>query len=105
MSSPSSLPQFEDHGGPQDKANLKYILHGVAQDQTDKHFPPHVLNDYAQGSYHGGELQPGDYDYGHEGMKFDAFLNHEHSKIAKLEPWHVRRDRFESSAFRPGLTS
>ena len=105
VSGPSSPSQFAEFGGPQDQANLTYILHGVAQDQSDKHFPPHVLADYARGRYHGGELEAGDYDHGHKGMRLDDFLKHEHSKIAKLKPEHVRCKKFESPAFRPSLTS
>ena len=58
--------EFAEHGGEEDRANLAYVLHGVAQDESDPHFPAHVLADYKRGYYHGGNLEPGDYDFEHK---------------------------------------
>jgi len=93
--------EFAEHGDAQDKANLHYVLHGAAADEASKEFPPHVREDYARGSYHGGALPPGDYDHGHGGMRLDDFVAHPHAQIAKLSRSHVLALRlYTTSSYR-----
>ena len=81
------VTEFLEHGSDEDQANLEYVLHGVAQRDAD--LPAHVKADYAKGSYHGGSLRPGDYDYGHAGMCLEDFVGHEHSRLARLTKAHL----------------
>ncbi|CAK0819944.1 unnamed protein product [Prorocentrum cordatum] len=69
-------------GTEKDCANLQYILHAVAQEESS--LPPHVVEDYKNGCYHGGRLAEGDYDFGHAGMTFQSFMEREEAKLAGL---------------------
>lgn len=69
-------------GSKEDQDNLKYILEGVAQKEED--LPPHVIQDYGNGFYHGGKISKGDYDKGHGGMTFQDFMQHKHVVEASL---------------------
>ena len=74
--------EFTLHGSAEDKANLAYVLHGVSQDESA--LPPHVIEDYKRGAYHGGSLAQGDYDFGHAGYTFASFCEHKHATLAGL---------------------
>ena len=80
---------IDEFDGPnvrdEDRANLHYVLRCKANTQL----PPHVQKQIETRKYHGGELKPGDYDRGHDGMRLDDFLDHPSSKVAKLERVHV----------------
>ena len=46
--------------------------------------PAHVLNDIKSGKYHGGELDPGEYDAGNKGKRLLDFVDHQHSQDSKI---------------------
>ena len=79
--------EFEDHGSLQDLENFHYVCYGVAQNQSD--MPAHVKDDIEKGTYHGGRLDPYDYDDGHQGWKLQDFLHHEHSVQSNLTKMNV----------------
>lgn len=93
------VDEFKTHGNEEDLSNLSYVLHGVAQEEES--LPPHVKAQIASGSYHGGSLAPGDYDYGHGGMTFDDFASHEHCKLAGLNRCHVLALRLYTTSSYP----
>jgi len=71
------------HAGTQDDSdNVQYVLHGIAQEEKD--LPPKVIENYKTGQYHGGRIEPGDYDDGHKGMTFQKFMEAEEAKMAGL---------------------
>jgi len=77
--------EFLLHGSKEDVDNFNYVFQGTAE----KNLPPHVEDDVRRGEYHGGALQPGDYDKGHAGMTLNHFVTHETSHIAGLKRCHV----------------
>jgi len=60
--------------------------------------PSKVQSDIAAGQYHGGPLQADEFDYKHDGMGFDDFVNLKESKIAELGRAHVLVLRLYTSA-------
>eukprot|EP00961_Rhodomonas_salina_P023691 318284-Rhodomonas_salina.2 len=72
--------EFYNSGRPEDRSNFDYVHSCAAQDEAC--MPDHVKAAVAAGAYHGGPLAPGDYDFGHEGMKLNDFVSHEYSKLA-----------------------
>ena len=70
------LAIIDEFEGPaardEDKANLHYVLKCKAVASS---YPPHVLMQIEQGRYHGGKLEPGDFDRGHDGMRLDDFVD------------------------------
>ena len=61
---------------------------------------PHYL---FQGKYHGGKLEDGDYDNGHEGMKLEDFLSHKYSRSCGLSEGHVLAVRIYTTSSYPSL--
>mmetsp|Transcript_25903 Transcript_25903/g.82015 ORF Transcript_25903/g.82015 Transcript_25903/m.82015 type:complete len:256 (-) Transcript_25903:1248-2015(-) len=96
------VEEFELHGSDEDKANLKYILHGVACKEL---LPDHVCTQMATGKYHGGSLGQNEFDGGHSGMRLQDFVNHEHCRKANLEPPHVVALRAYTSSSYPCFNS
>merc|ERR1712232_1192094 len=91
--------EVAQHGWKEDKDNLRYILQGVAQNDAD--LPPHVKDDYKKGRYHGGQLNPGDYDRNNSGRTFEDFCKSMDAIVASLEPPHVRALRlYTTSSYR-----
>lgn len=74
--------EFEAHGGDDDKGNLHYVLHCKAGDMET--MPEHLKAQIQNRKYHGGVLNVGELDEGHEGMTLGDFLVHEHAQIANL---------------------
>ena len=81
------VDEFKTHGSSSDKANLMYIMYGTALKEED--MPHHVKDEIASMKYHGGSLEPDDFDFGHAGMTLADFLEHEYSRIAGLQRPHV----------------
>ena len=93
------LDEFERHGSEEDKANLKYVYSCKALDPAA--IPAHVQEQIAKGSYHGGELKPGDFDRGHDGMQLDDFVNHPSIAAAMLNRAEVLAIRlYTTTSFR-----
>ncbi|KAJ1472091.1 hypothetical protein T484DRAFT_3465715 [Baffinella frigidus] len=79
--------EFHQHGDRNDKENLRYCLYGKA---LDKEFMPRKVKlDIRNGIYHGGKLEEGEFDMGHEGMSLDDFVDQDRSKLGKLGREHV----------------
>ena len=88
-----------EHGDAADRANLEYVLHGIARDPA--HIPVHVQAELDAGVYHGGSINAADFDAGHDGMAFADFVNHQYSRLAQLSEAHVLALRlYTSSSFR-----
>jgi hypothetical protein len=79
--------EFETHGDTEDKANFRYIVDGIAQDQA--WIPEHVKTDIKNKKYHGGSLEPDDYDRNHRGMRLQGFVDLSEARLAKLKPENV----------------
>lgn len=56
---------------PEHRDNFRYVRSGIAC--KVEHLPEHVKVCIARGEYHGGKLNPGDFDHGHEGMTLESF--------------------------------
>jgi hypothetical protein len=89
------IDEFELHGSAGDKANLAYILHGVACQEP---LPDHIRTQIATGKYHGGLLGKHEFDAGHIGMQFDDFMALPHCRKADLERPHVLSLRVYTSS-------
>jgi len=76
------IDEFQACGNADDLANLNYCLHGTACRRAD--MPAHVLHSLEVGSYHGGRINEGDFDCGHEGMRLDDFMMHHHAQVAEV---------------------
>ena len=83
----SMQAEFEAHGSLQDLENFFYVCYGVAQNQND--MPAHVKDDIRKGTYHGGSLDPWDYDMGHKGWTLRKFVDHGHSVQSHLNDTNV----------------
>ena len=87
--------EIKRSGTDEDRANLAYVLHGIACEETS--LPEHVKTSCEKGSYHGGNLAEGDFDYGHDGMCFDDFMKLREVKVAQLDKAHVLALRLYTS--------
>jgi hypothetical protein len=95
----SMQAEWDQHGDANDRANFQYILHGEACAWDD--IPAHVKETIEKGEYHGGQLAPGDYDRGHDGMHLEDFVQHPISQTANLKNFHVAALRmYTSCSFR-----
>ena len=74
--------EFEAHGSEEDKGNLRYACHCAALD--DGTMPDHLRLQLSSGTYHGGSLGEGDFDFGHKGMRLEDFVRHPDSQLAQL---------------------
>ena len=83
----------------QDRENLRYVMEGrLTSPGEGEKLPAHVRASIESGRYHGGALLPEDYDFGHDGMCLDDFVNHERAKLAKLKRVHVIALRLYTSS-------
>jgi hypothetical protein len=89
------VDEFEAHGSADDKANLEYVLHGVACQEP---LPDHIRTQINEGKYHGGSLAKDEFDSGHRGMRFEDFMAHPHCRKADLERPHVLALRVYTSS-------
>jgi hypothetical protein len=55
----------------EDHANFQYVRHGQAGNWED--IPDHVKRCIEAKEYHGGKLNPGDFDHGHDNMTLEDF--------------------------------
>ena len=62
---------------------------------------PLTLSPRTRHRYHGGVLETGDFDLGHEGKTLADFVNHEHSRLAQLLRPHVLALRMYTSSSYP----
>jgi len=92
------IMEFQRHGSAEDKANLNYILACQARQEP---LPEHIRQQIESGKYHGGAIAGEDFDVGHDGMRFDDFVNHEHSRLARLGRAHVLALRLYTSTSYP----
>ena len=62
---------------------------------------PLTLSPRTRHRYHGGVLETGDFDLGHEGKTLADFVNHEYSRLAQLLRPHVLALRMYTSSSYP----
>mmetsp|Transcript_3326 Transcript_3326/g.7156 ORF Transcript_3326/g.7156 Transcript_3326/m.7156 type:complete len:342 (-) Transcript_3326:3-1028(-) len=93
------VAEFKACGSESDLANLHYCLHGVVGNEKD--IPPHVLESYDKGYYHGGRITRGDFDYGHAGMRLEDFMMSKHAQVAELSKVQVLALRLYTTSSYP----
>lgn len=85
-------------GGDNDRANFDYVVRGTVDPAE---YPEHVQESLRTGVYHGGQIQQGEFDTGHDGMDLKDFTNHENSRAAGLQDHHVAAIRLYTSSSYP----
>jgi hypothetical protein len=91
--------EFEAHGSDEDKANLHYVLHCKAAGMET--MPEHLKAQIQSRKYHGGVLNVGELDQGHEGMSLGDFVVHEKAQIANLDRCETLAMRMYTSSSYP----
>jgi len=86
------------NGSEDDLANFDYVVKGTVEPDE---FPGHVKESLRTGVYHGGKIEDGEFDTGHDGMDLKDFSNHESSRAAGLQDHHVAAIRLYTSSSYP----
>jgi len=91
--------EFDKYGSEEDNANMRYVLHCKAL--AKETLPNHLVEQIKNRKYHGGILNEGELDEGHDGMDLSDFVKHEKSQIANLTRCETASLRLYTSSSYP----